>query len=546
MDIIHPLFLWAKRMNIFLALPSNQKIMENQKQGFINRALGTVERVGNKLPDPAVLFFYLILVVWACSAIFSAMEVSVLDMAGEKVAVKNLLTGESFASFFSDMVKIFTGFHPLGVVLVAMLGVGVADYSGYINTGLRGMLSFTPKAMLTPMVILVGIVSHTAADAGYVLVIPLAGIIFHAAGRHPLAGIAAGFAGVSGGFSANFIPSSIDPLLQGFTQTAAQIVDPEIILNPLNNWYFTSASTIVIVLLGWLITDKIVEPRLQGTAVELDEDDTSASSMGKIQAHEKKAFLIATGVVLLLLVGLFAWAYPEDSSLRNEAGELTGKGAPLMAAIVAIIFIVFVVPGVIYGFLAGTYKTSTDVVKSMSKAMSSMSYYMVLAFFCAIFIFAFNESKMGAVLAIKGAYLIKSMNMSVGVSIVMVILLTAFVNLFIGSASAKWGLLAPILVPMFMALGISPDFTQAAYRVGDSVSNIITPLMVYFPLIVIYCQKYVKTTGIGSLTALMLPYSIIFTVAWTIFLLLYWYSGASLGLDASYVYPAAPIEPVLP
>jgi aminobenzoyl-glutamate transport protein len=351
-----------------------------------------------------------------------------------------------------------------------------------------------------------------------------------------LAGIAAGFAGVSGGFSANFIPSSIDPLLQSFTQSAAQIADPEIILNPLNNWYFTSASTVVIVLLGWLITDKVVEPRLQGTAVELDADDTSASSMGKIEPHEKKAFLIATAVVLLLLVGLFVWAYPGNSALRNEAGELTGKGSPLMAAIVAVIFIVFVVPGVIYGFLAGTYKTSTDVVKTMSKAMSSMSYYMVLAFFCAIFIYAFNESKMGAVLAIKGAYLIKAMNLSVGVSIVMVILLTAFVNLFIGSASAKWGLLAPILVPMFMALGISPDFTQAAYRVGDSVSNIITPLMVYFPLIVIYCQKYVKTTGIGSLTAMMLPYSIAFTIAWTLFLLLYWWAGVPLGLDSSYEY----------
>ena len=531
-----PFFLYPLPNNIFLALPSNHEIMQKQKQGFINRALGTVERVGNKLPDPAVLFFYLILVVWACSAIFSALEVSVMDMTGEKVAVKNLLTGTSFAVFFSDLVKIFTGFHPLGVVLVAMLGVGVADYSGYINTGLRGMLSFTPKFLLTPMVILVGIVSHTAADAGYVLVIPLAGIIFHAAGRHPLAGIAAGFAGVSGGFSANFIPSSIDPLLQSFTQSAAQIADPDIILNPLNNWYFTSASTVVIVFLGWLITDKVVEPRLQGTAVELDADDTSASSMGKIEPHEKKAFLIATAVVLLLLGGLFAWAYPGDSALRNEDGELTGKGSPLMAAIVAVIFIVFVVPGVIYGFLAGTYKTSTDVVKSMSKAMSSMSYYMVLAFFCAIFIYAFNESKMGAVLAIKGAYLIKSMNLSVGVSIVMVILLTAFVNLFIGSASAKWGLLAPILVPMFMALGISPDFTQAAYRVGDSVSNIITPLMVYFPLIVIYCQKYVKTTGIGSLTAMMLPYSIAFTIAWTLFLLLYWWAGVPLGLDSSYEY----------
>jgi len=531
--------------DIFLALSPNQFIMEKEKQSIVNRFLGTVERVGNKLPDPAVLFFYLIIIVWICSFIFSFLGISVVDMKGDTIAVQNLMTGKAYADFFSRMVGIFTGFHPLGVVLVAMLGVGVADYSGYINTGLRKMLSITPQILLTPMVILVGIVSHTAADAGYVLVIPLAGIIFHAAGRHPLAGIAAGFAGVSGGFSANFIPSSIDPLLQSFTQSAAQIADPEIVLNPLNNWYFTSASTLVIVLLGWLITDKIVEPRLKNTKVEMEEGDTSADSMGAISPRENDAFWLATGITILLLIGLYYWASPIDSPLRNEAGQITGPGAPLMAAIVAIIFIAFVVPGVVYGFFSGTYKTSTDVIKSMSKAMSSMSYYMVLAFFCAIFIFAFNESKMGAVLAIKGAYLIKALKMPVAVSIVMVILLTAFVNLFIGSASAKWGLLAPILVPMFMALGISPDFTQAAYRVGDSVSNIITPLMVYFPLIVIYCQKYVKSTGIGSLTALMLPYSIFFTVAWTIFLLVYWYAGVPLGLDAHYVYPA-PVEPLLP
>jgi aminobenzoyl-glutamate transport protein len=250
--------------------------MEIEKQSFVNRFLGTVERVGNKLPDPAVLFFYLIIVVWVCSLIFSKIGVSVVDMKGDTIAVQNLMSGKAYAEFFAKMVGIFTGFHPLGVVLVAMLGVGVADYSGYINTGLRKMLSVTPQFLLTPMVILVGIVSHTAADAGYVLVIPLAGIIFHAAGRHPLAGIAAGFAGVSGGFSANFIPSSIDPLLQSFTQSAAQIADPDIILNPLNNWYFTSASTLVIVLLGWLITDKIVEPRLKNTTVELEEGDSSA------------------------------------------------------------------------------------------------------------------------------------------------------------------------------------------------------------------------------------------------------------------------------
>jgi aminobenzoyl-glutamate transport protein len=422
-----------------------------EKQSFVNRALGTVERVGNKLPDPAVLFFYLILIVWVLSALFSATGVSVEDIQGNTVTVKNMLTGEAFSDLLSNMVGIFTGFHPLGVVLVAMLGVGVADYSGYINVGLRLMISRTPKFLLTPMVIFVGIISHTAADAGYVLVIPLAGIIFYAAGRHPLAGIAAGFAGVSGGFSANFIPSSIDPLLQGFTEAAAKIADPDITLNPLNNWFFTSASCLVIVLLGWYVTDKIVEPRLAGTAVQLaEEDDSSNSNMGKVLPKEKRAFLFATSAAILLLVGLVFWSYPEDSVLRNSQGDLTGPGAPLMKAIVSIIFIIFIIPGVLYGFLSGIYKNSGDVIKSMTKSMNSMSYYLVLAFFCALFIYAFNESKMGAVLAIKGAYLIKAMKLPVAASIVLVILLTAFVNLFIGSASAKWGLLAPILVPMFI------------------------------------------------------------------------------------------------
>lgn len=510
--------------------------MNNEKQGVVTRVLGTVERIGNKLPDPAVLFFYLIIAVWILSAIFSSINMSVLDVKGETIAVKNLLTGEALSDFLSKMVGIFTGFHPLGVVLVAMLGVGVADYSGYINSGLRIMLSVTPKFLLTPMVILVGIVSHTAADAGYVLVIPLAGIIFHAAGRHPLAGIAAAFAGVSGGFSANFIPSSIDPLLQGFTQTAAHIADKSVVLNPLNNWYFTAASSVLIILIGWLITEKVVEPRLQNTALDEIKEDANNQAMGMVEKKEKSAFWVSTSIMLLLLAGLFVWALPENSPLRNPEGQLTGPGAPLMAAIVSIIFIVFVIPGIIYGFLSGNYKTSGDVIKSMSKAMSSMSYYMVLAFFCSIFIFAFNESKMGAILAIKGANLIQAMKLGPGASIVLVIFLTAFVNLFIGSASAKWGLLAPILVPMFMALGISPDFTQAAYRVGDSVSNIITPLMVYFPLIVIFCQKYVKNTGIGSLTAMMLPYSIAFAITWTIFLLVYWQLGIPLGLESSYEY----------
>jgi len=504
-------------------------------KGFVNRALDLIERGGNKLPDPAILFVILMFAIWILSAGLSTFEFSEIDPRSKSpIVVNNLLTGASLAAFLSGMVTTFTSFAPLGIVLVAMLGVGVAEHSGFINTGIKAMLGVTPKMLLTPMLILVAIVSHTATDAGYVLVIPLGGVIFLAAGRHPIAGIAAAFAGVSGGFSANFIPSGIDPLLQGFTQSAAQLIDPNIQLNPLNNWFFTSASCIVIVLLGWFVTDKIVEPRLKNTPYESDLGEENA--MGKLAPKEKKAFLIACGVMVAALVVLFFWALPNDSALRSDKGELTALAAPIMKSIVPLIFIIFLIPGIVYGGLAGVFKKSKDIIDSMTKSMSGMSYYIVMAFFCALFIDAFSKSNIGALLALKGASVLKSLALPGQVTIVGIIFLTAFVNLFIGSASAKWALIGPIMVPMLMQLGISPDLTQAAYRVGDSVSNIVTPLMPYFPLVVVFCHKYVKSTGIGTLVSIMIPYSVAFGIVWTIFLLIYWTIGFPLGIQATYDY----------
>lgn len=507
----------------------------SEKKGFVTKLLDSVERVGNKLPDPAILFFVLMLVIWVLSALFSNVSFSEIDPStGSAIQIHNLLTGEALAKFLAGMVTTFTSFAPLGIVLVAMLGVGVAEHSGFINAGLKSMLQVTPKKLLTPMLILVAIVSHTATDAGYVLVIPLGGIIFYAAGRHPIAGIAAAFAGVSGGFSANFVPSGIDPLLQGFTQSAARIIDPVIELNPLNNWFFTSASTILIVLIGWYITDKVVEPRLKKIPVEVEEGEEV--DMGALNKKEKRAFYAATLAMVLGLVGLFFWAAPADSALRDAQGEITSFSAPLMQSIVPLIFIIFLIPGVVYGLMSKTFKSTKDIIMSMSKSMEGMSYYIVMAFFCALFIDAFAKSNLGALLALKGASGLQALNMPAQITIVGIIVLTAFVNIFIGSASAKWALIAPIMVPMLMQLGISPDLTQASYRVGDSVSNIITPLMPYFPLVVVYCQKYVKKTGIGTLVSTMVPYSIAFFVLWTIFLLLYWFLGIPLGLQSSYEY----------
>ena len=499
------------------------------------RALSTIERWGNALPDPAMLFVGLLFVVWALSAIFSLFDYDLIDpRTGASVVVHNQLSADALATFMTQLVKNFAHFHPIGVVLVAMLGIGVAEHTGFINTGLKALLSVTARWLLTPMIILVGIVSHTAADAGYVLVIPLGGVIFYAAGRHPLAGIAAAFAGVSGGFSANFIPSAIDPMLQGITQTGAQILNPDIVLNPLNNYYFTSLSSIVIILLGWFITDRIVEPRLQGTA--LDANPTTSDVSENLNAQEQKALRYALISMGVAAAALAASAIPETSAWRGAGGTLTEFGAPLMGSIVPLIFVLFLLPAVVYGVVAGTVKSSKDVIEGMTKSMQDMGYYLVIMFFIAQFIYSFSASNLGILLALEGAELLKASGLPGSVTVIGIVLLTALLNLFVGSASAKWALLAPIFVPMLMQLGISPDLTQAAYRVGDSTSNIITPLMPYFPLVVVYCQKYVKSTGIGTLVAMMLPYTLAFLVAWTAFLLLMWGLEVPLGLQASYEY----------
>lgn len=510
---------------------------------LFNRLLNSIEKAGNKLPDPAILFFYLMVIVWILSAILAPIDFGeVHPRTGDPLNVNNLLTGAALANFLATMVGTFTGFAPLGIVLVAMLGVGVAENSGWIDAGLKKLLNSTPKMLITPMLILIGIVSHTAADAGYVLVIPLGGVIFYAAGRHPLAGIAAAFAGVSGGFSANFIPSAIDPLIMSFTLEAAQILDPEINLNPLNNFYFTAISSLLIITVGWYVTDKIVEPRLTNT--EIDGDEDGMPHMEDVTEKESRAFWMGLGAMILGIIGLIVWAIPADSALRgpgmidpNEL-SLTSFNAPLMQAIVPLIFVLLLIPGVVYGFASGKYKKSKDMIDNMSKLMQSMGYYIVMAFFCALFIDAFATSNIGLLVALKGANFLQSLALPGQITIVGIIILSASVNLLVGSASAKWALIAPIFVPMLMQLGISPDLTQAAYRVGDSVSNIITPLLPYFPLVVVFCQRYVKNTGIGTLISMMLPYSIIFGITWTIFLLLYWWIGIPLSFEANYVYPA--------
>ncbi len=524
--------------------PDLHKVLPGERT-MLERALNVIEVVGNKLPDPAVLFFLLMIVVWVLSAILAPIQFSAVHPStGENIQVINQLSGSAMADFLVNMVSVFVNFAPLGIVLVALLGVGVAEHTGFVNAGLRKLLGMTSVRLLTPMLILVAIISHTAADAGYVVVIPLGAVLFYAAGRHPLAGIAAAFAGVSGGFSANFIPSAIDPMLAGITEEAGRVLDPSLFVNPLANWFFMAASSLVVIGVGWWLTDKVIEPRLvKDTPVDGDMSD-----MPKMEALSDKEsrglFWAMTSIVLSLILLAVAVGLP-GSPLRDPNPDLTmfqsitSFGAPVMRSIVPLIFILFLIPGIVYGYVAGTIDGHKDIIAGMTKAMESMGYYIVMAFFAAQFIAAFSSSNLGILVAVNGADFLQALNLPAQLTIVGIIGLTMFVNLFVGSASAKWLIIAPIFVPMLMQLGISPELTQAAYRVGDSTSNIVTPLLPYFPLIVVFCKRYFKDAGIGTLISMMLPYAIALSIVWTLFLLLYWTIGLPLGLQASYTYPPA-------
>ncbi len=513
-----------------------QSTTRNKEGRLLSGFLNAVEKAGNKLPEPALIFFYMLLGGMGLSLILSWVDFGIVNpVTSEAVQVNNLLAPEALVSSLTNMITTFTTFAPLGIVLVAMLGVGVAERSGFINTALKKMLNVTPRRLLTPMLIFVAMFSHVAADAGYVLVIPLGAIIFMSAGRHPLVGIAAAFSGVSGGFAANMVPTGNDALLQGFTQAAAQLLDSTYTVNTLCNLFFGIASSVVITLTGWWVTERIVEPRV--SKMPIDGDYVHDDDMSNYSPKESKAFILATLVMLLGLGLLAVVSWPADSIMRGADGSLTGYSAPIMKAIVPLIFLVFIIPGIVYGYASGTFSKGKDVIDAMNDTMSKMGSYMVMAFFCAMFIKAFGDSNIGTLLALAGADALKAMSLPGGVTIVGMIVLTAVVNILIGSASAKWALLSPIMVPMLMAVGISPELTQAAFRIGDSTTNIITPLMVFFPLVVVYCQRYVKSAGVGTLVSMMLPYSIVLFVVWSLFLLIWWGLGMPLGLAAPYTYP---------
>ena len=519
-----------------------------EQDSRMQRFLKGVEWLGNLLPHPVILFVWMSVFLLVLSAVLSYFGVSVMDPRPEgtsgrsadgMIEVVNLLNGEGLARIVENLVTNFTGFVPLGTVLVALLGVGIAERSGMISAALRGLVLNAPKKMVTFTIVFAGIMSNTAAELGYVVLIPLAAVIFHSLGRHPLAGIAAAFAGVSGGYSANLLLGTVDPLLSGITQEAARIIDPAYTVGAEANWYFMVISTFLISGLGYFVTEKIVEPSL-GEYNPNDADDPSVldTKAERVSAIEKKG-LVWAGISMLIFCLLLAWTVvPADGILRNaETGLLSGS--PFLKGIVVFIFVFFAIPGYIYGKITGSLKNNQDVVDAMSHAMSSLSIYIVLVFFAAQFTAFFNWSNLGSVMAVSGATFLNDIGLTGPLLLVGFILICAVVNLMLGSASAQWAVTAPIFVPMLMLTGYAPEMIQAAYRIGDSTTNIITPMMSYFGLIMAVAIKYKKNTGVGTLMAMMLPYSIAFLVGWVIlFCAWVFVFGLPVGPGAETFYPA--------
>ncbi len=501
---------------------------KHHSKRFFTRALDVIEIVGNKLPHPATIFGGLAVIVALLSWLMYSLGASAVNPAdGNLVTVNNLISGDGFRWMYTNLLDNFLKFPPLGYVLVVMIGIGLAEGTGLFSVMIRALVLNAPSRFITAAIVLAGIISGLAVEAGYVILIPLGAMIFHALGRHPMAGLAAAFCGVSGGFGANFFIGSIDPILAGISESAAQIIDPEIVVNPAVNYYFMIASSFIVLIVGTWVTERIVEPRLgkyEGTAERFE--------IVQLTPQENKGLRWAGITVLLFIVAMAFTVVPENGILRDpETGGVLRS--PFFTGIIIGILLLFFLPALVYGIIVGTIKNDKDMMKHIIKSMSGMGGYIVLVFFAAQFVYFFNYSNLGLIIAIKGASGLTDIGFTGPLLIGAFVLLAAFINLFMGSASAKWAIIAPVFIPMLMLLdnAYHPGITQAAFRIGDSLTNLVTPMMSYFALIVTFAEKYDERYGIGTIISTMLPYTILLGIVWIAALMLWIWLGIPLGPD---------------
>ncbi|MDQ3486490.1 MAG: AbgT family transporter [Acidobacteriota bacterium] len=502
--------------------------MSEPRRTVLSRFLSVVERGGNALPHPATLFASLAVLVVILSGIAAQFDLSATHPGtGKLIQPVSLLSIAGLHRMMTEMVSNFTGFAPLGTVLVAMLGIAVAEGSGLIGAGLKLVVLSAPPRLLTASIVFAGVMSNTGGEVGYVLLIPLAAMMFQAVGRNPIAGLAAAFAGVSGGYSANLLLGTVDPLLAGLSEEAARIIVPTYEVNPSANYYFMAVSTFLITFLGTIVTERVVEPRL-GAFSGPGHTDAAVTTLS---APERRGLWWAAATVAVI-TGVILWGLIPASGFLRDARTGEVLRSPFMSGIVAVIFFVGLATGLAYGIAARTIRNDSDVVRAMGKAMETLGVYLVLVFFAAQFVAYFNWTQLGLIFAIKGAAALQAANLGTIPLIVAFVLVSATINLFMGSASAKWAIMAPVFVPMLMLLGYTPEFTQAAYRIGDSTTNVISPMMTYFALIIAFMQRYQPAAGLGTLVATMLPYSVTFLIGWTLMLIVWILLGLPVGPGA--------------
>lgn len=493
----------------------------------MSHLLQRVERVANRLPHPMALFVYLCLMVLVLSAIGHYGDWQAQHPAtGEWLTVKNLASESGLIFMLSSMVKNFMNFAPVGPVILMALAFSLAEKSGLLPALIAKLTLNTPSSFLAIAVAFLGVMSSIAVDSGYVVLLPLCAAVFLAAGRHPLAGLALGFACVSGGFSANLLVGPVDAMLSGISSEAVSLVaDRDVSI--LANYYFMVVSVFVVVICCVLVNRYWVEPYLLTTS-PLSGLNAPQGNTEKTSANFGRGFFIT---LLLIVLAWLILTLPQGAILRNDSGGLL-KG-PFMASLVVMIALSVALLAIVFGIQNGRLKGWPKCVKAMEQGIIDIAPYLVLMFVVAQFIAWFKWSSLGLVLAIHLASLLEGWAVSVPVALIGLMLFTGLLNLFIGSASAKWALLAPILVPAFYLLGVQPEAVQGAYRVADSSTNIITPLMPYFPLVLAYGQKYETNLSVGRLLTLMLPYALVLLVVWgallTIWLMLDWPLGPGIS-----------------
>lgn len=505
-------------------------------QSAIVRGLERLGELGNRLPDPLTLFAIFSLGVIVASIVFQGATADVMQRTGELQVktVQSLLSTEGIRWMFENGVKNFIEFAPLGAVLTVMIGIGVAERTGFFAMGLRVLVQSVPPSLITATLVFASVMSSMAADAGYVVLTPLGALLFAGMKRHPLAGLAAAYAGVSGGFSANLLVTSLDPMLSKLTQQAAQTIAPEYTVNATCNYYFMAASTVLITIIGTVVTTRFVEPMLG----EWEPEEGMKLSTEEPSADEKRAFAMSIGAAVAVALGLVLLAAVPGSPLRTEIPpDAPGIDAlhPFFASLESLIMIFFLLPAIVYGWATKAIKNDRDIARLAGESMAAMGAYIVLAFVAGQFVAYFNWTNLGAVTAVKGAETLRDVGLTGMPLLLGFLVVSATMNMFVGSASAKWAFMAPIFVPMLMQLGFSAEVVQATYRVGDSITNIITPLMPYLPIIIVFAQKYDKNAGMGTILAAMVPYSVALAIGWTIMLIVWYLAGLPLG-------PGAPLH----